>query len=143
MASIKLSSTHAPSAIRARTRNLAIAFTPTCRPKGVRCWLASEDLKIGAPFHQRSKDAIRLHDKLLVVLSETSVASSWVETEVLINLAALERARTNPGETVLFQSPKPFSYPQRLSRELKAGTVFFGAKTEFLLQILGCQQRTG
>jgi hypothetical protein len=36
---------------------------------------------------------------LLVVLSETSVASTWVESEVE---AALERERTADGKTVLF-----------------------------------------
>lgn len=67
--------------------------------KGVRCWFAPEDLKIGDPFRQRIDDAIRRYDKLLVVLSETSVASSWVESEVE---AALERERTAKGEAVLF-----------------------------------------
>jgi uncharacterized protein YjbI with pentapeptide repeats len=67
--------------------------------KGVRCWLASEDLKIGDPFRQRIDDAIRRYDKLLVVLSETSAASSWVESEVE---AALEKERTKEGKAVLF-----------------------------------------
>jgi uncharacterized protein YjbI with pentapeptide repeats len=50
--------------------------------KGVRCWLASEDLKIGDKFRQRIDEAIRYHDKLLLVLSEHSVNSKWVEKEV-------------------------------------------------------------
>lgn len=67
--------------------------------KGVRCWYAPEDLKIGDPFRQRIDDAIRLHDKLLVVLSETSVGSSWVESEVE---SALERERKAKDQVVLF-----------------------------------------
>src|SRR5258708_2518536 len=66
--------------------------------KGVRCWFAPEDLKIGDPFRQRIDEAIRRYDKLLVVLSGTSVASTWVESEVE---AALERERNGAG-TVLF-----------------------------------------
>jgi hypothetical protein len=66
--------------------------------KGVRCWFAPKDLKIGDPFRQRIDEAIRRYDKLLVVLSETSVASTWVESEVE---AALERERQGAG-TVLF-----------------------------------------
>lgn len=54
---------------------------------GVRCWFAPEDLKIGDKFRQRIDDAIRLHDKLLVVLSEASVNSGWVEEEVQAALA--------------------------------------------------------
>lgn len=50
--------------------------------KGVRCWFAPEDLKIGEKFRQRIDEAIRIHDKLLVVLSEESINSAWVEEEV-------------------------------------------------------------
>jgi uncharacterized protein YjbI with pentapeptide repeats len=50
--------------------------------KGVRCWLDKEDLKIGEEFRPRIDEAIRRHDKLLLVLSQQSVKSSWVETEV-------------------------------------------------------------
>ena len=43
------------------------------RQKGIRCWLATEDLKIGDRFRKRINEAIRLHDKLMVILSEHSV----------------------------------------------------------------------
>ena len=39
--------------------------------KGVRCWYAPEDLKIGDKFWHRIDESIRLYDKLLVVLSKT------------------------------------------------------------------------
>jgi hypothetical protein len=55
---------------------------------GVRCWFAPEDLKIGDRFRDEIESAIRLHDKLLLVLTETSVHSSWVREEVE---SALER----------------------------------------------------
>jgi hypothetical protein len=66
---------------------------------GVRCWYAPKDLKIGDKFRQRIDDAIRVHDKLLVVLSESSVASTWVESEVE---SAFERERAAENSTVLF-----------------------------------------
>jgi hypothetical protein len=50
--------------------------------KGVSCWLDKEDLKIGEMFRPRIDEAIRRHDKLLLVLSQHSVKSAWVETEV-------------------------------------------------------------
>lgn len=46
--------------------------------KGVRCWFAPEDLKIGEKFRDRIDESIRLHDKLLLILSENSVSSPWV-----------------------------------------------------------------
>jgi hypothetical protein len=50
--------------------------------RGVRCWFAPEDLKIGDKFRPSFEEAIRMHDKLLVVLSKSSVNSPWVEKEV-------------------------------------------------------------
>ncbi len=49
---------------------------------GVRCWVAPEDLKIGSRIRPSIDESIRLYDKLLLVLSEYSVASQWVEQEV-------------------------------------------------------------
>ncbi len=55
---------------------------------GVRCWFAPEDLRIGDRLRPSFDEAIRLHDKLMVLLSESSIKSSWVEKEVE---AAFER----------------------------------------------------
>lgn len=66
--------------------------------RGVRCWYAPEDLKIGDKFRQKIDEAIRLHDKLLVILSEDSISSVWVEEEVE---SAFERERRE-NRLVLF-----------------------------------------
>jgi hypothetical protein len=66
--------------------------------KGVRCWFAPEDMKIGDRIRPRIDETIRLYDKLLLVLSKTSVASQWVEQEVE---TALARERQQ-GTTILF-----------------------------------------
>ena len=50
--------------------------------KGVRCWFAPEDMKIGDKIRTRIDEVIRIHDKLLLVLSQNSVTSAWVEKEV-------------------------------------------------------------
>ncbi len=50
--------------------------------RGVRCWFAPQDMKIGDRIRQRIDEVIRIHDRLLLVLSQNSVASSWVEKEV-------------------------------------------------------------
>jgi uncharacterized protein YjbI with pentapeptide repeats len=50
--------------------------------KGVRCWFAPHDMKIGDKIRPIVDDSIRLHDKLLLILSEHSVQSNWVEHEV-------------------------------------------------------------
>jgi uncharacterized protein YjbI with pentapeptide repeats len=66
--------------------------------KSVRCWFAPEDMKIGANILDTLDEAIRLQDKVLLVLSEASIASDWVEDEVTKAFAE-ERRR---GGTVLF-----------------------------------------
>lgn len=50
--------------------------------KGVRCWFAPEDMKIGDKIKLAIDQAIRLRDKLLLILSEYSINSDWVEKEV-------------------------------------------------------------
>ena len=66
--------------------------------RGVRCWFAPEDLKIGDEIRPRIDEAIRIHDKLLIVLSENSVGSPWVKKEVE---TAFEKERKQK-RTVLF-----------------------------------------
>ena len=63
--------------------------------KGVRCWYAPHDLPIGAPILSGIDQAIRVHDKVLLILSSASVESGWVEKEVQMAIAreATERRR--------------------------------------------------
>jgi uncharacterized protein YjbI with pentapeptide repeats len=49
---------------------------------GVRCWYAAEDMSGGKKIHEEIDAAIRLHDKLLLILSENSMKSEWVKTEI-------------------------------------------------------------
>ena len=48
----------------------------------LRVWYAPEDVQGGQKLHEQIEAAIRIHDKLLVVLSEASLQSEWVKTEV-------------------------------------------------------------
>lgn len=68
------------------------------RAKNLRCWFAPEDLKIGDRFQERIEESIRHFDKVMIVLSEASVQSRWVEREV--NAAREREDREN--RTVLF-----------------------------------------
>lgn len=65
---------------------------------GVRCWFAPENLKIGAKIRPAIDQSIRLHDKLLIILSENSIRSQWVENEIE---TALEKERKD-DKVVLF-----------------------------------------
>lgn len=66
--------------------------------RGVRCWFASEDMKIGDKLRKRIDEAIHIHEKLLLLLSEHSIKSNWIEDEVE---AALEKEQRQQRE-VLF-----------------------------------------
>jgi len=48
----------------------------------VRCWFAPKDIQGGKKIHEQIDHAVKIYDKLLLVLSESSVASKWVETEI-------------------------------------------------------------
>lgn len=76
-----------------RQQALASRLHADLDARGIRNWLATEDLKIGDRFRQVIHDQIRLHDKLLLVLSRDSIASPWVEREVLSALELEDRTR--------------------------------------------------
>jgi hypothetical protein len=81
-----------------RDEQLAERLHADLQAKAVRVWYAPEDLKIGDKFRARIDESIRIHDKLLLVLSENSISSAWVEKEVE---TAFERERKE-NRTVLF-----------------------------------------
>jgi hypothetical protein len=65
---------------------------------GVRCWFAPHDLPTGAKIWDAIDEAIRVRDKVLLILSKRAIASEWVEDEVMKGFA--EERRRN--QLVLF-----------------------------------------
>jgi len=84
--------------------------------KGVKCFYAPEDMKIGDPIRQRIDVEIGQHAKLLLVLSANSVASNWVESEVE---AAFERER---------QTKTTMLFPIRLDEAVMETTAAWAAE---------------
>jgi hypothetical protein len=81
-----------------RDEDFARRLHADLQDRGVRCWFAPEDMKIWAKILDTLDEAVRLRDKVLLVLSEASIKSEWVEDEVTRAFAE-ERSR---GITVLF-----------------------------------------
>ena len=50
---------------------------------GVRCWFAPHDIQGGKKVFEQIEGAIRVYDKLLLILSEDSMQSNWVKTEII------------------------------------------------------------
>jgi hypothetical protein len=66
--------------------------------KGVRSWFAPQDIKGGEKLHEQIDAAIRLHDKLLLILSPHSIESEWVKTEI----AKARRREVRDKQRILF-----------------------------------------
>jgi len=64
----------------------------------LRVWYAPHDIKAGRKTHEQIYEAIRVHDKVLLVVSEHSMNSEWVLTEIR---RARKREREE-GRQVLF-----------------------------------------
>ncbi len=64
----------------------------------LRVWYAPEDMRGGRKIVDQIDQAIRVHDKLLLVLSKSSMGSDWVKHEVI---RAVEREKAE-GHQVLF-----------------------------------------
>lgn len=68
-------------------RTIARRLYADLQSHNVRCWFAPEDLKWSERIRSGIAEAIRLHDKLLLILVKSSVASGWIEHEIKAALA--------------------------------------------------------
>jgi len=66
--------------------------------KGVRCWFAPHDIRGGQKVHEQIDEAIRVYDRLLLILSPSSMHSRWVKVEI----AHARRKELESGNKVLF-----------------------------------------
>src|SRR5260370_1320457 len=98
-----------------RDQEFADRLYTDLQSKGVRCWFAPEDMKIGDKISRRIDESIAQYDKLLLILSAHSVASWWVEYEVEKALAKERQAQ----RTVLF--------PIRLDEQIIQSTTDWAA----------------
>jgi len=65
---------------------------------GVRCWFAPHHLQLGKKLHEQIDEAIRMYDKLLLILSQDSMNSEWVKTEI----AKARKREIREGRRMLF-----------------------------------------
>lgn len=68
------------------------------RDKGIRTWFSHEDLEFGEKIHEAIFSAIDSFDRLIIVLSENSMQSNWVNSELH---RAMKRQKAE-GRDVLF-----------------------------------------
>jgi hypothetical protein len=63
------------------------------RAEKLRVWFAPEDIQGGKKLYEQVERAIQVHDRLLLVLSESSIHSEWVTTEIRNALEGREEGR--------------------------------------------------
>jgi hypothetical protein len=66
--------------------------------KGVRCWFAPHDVQGGKKLRPQLDEAIRMHEKLLLILSRDSITSEWVKLEI----RTARQREVAEGKRVLF-----------------------------------------
>jgi hypothetical protein len=66
--------------------------------RGVRCWFAPHDIRGGRKIHEQIDEAIRVYDKLLLILSNASMTSDWVGEEI----ARARKRERNENRRMLF-----------------------------------------
>jgi hypothetical protein len=65
-----------------RDQDFAERLHADLQDRGVRCWFAPHDLPIRGEILDEIDAAIRLRDKLLLIVSEHSIKSNWIEDEI-------------------------------------------------------------
>jgi hypothetical protein len=117
---------------------------------GVRCWLATEKLKKRDSNHAIIDSAVKLHDKVLLVLSEVSIKKDWAENEYNY---ALEKEMKN-GRTALVPiilddavkyTEKPWAIKMRRSRYIYDFTMWkdsdsYQENLSYLVSGLGAEE---
>ncbi len=76
-------------------RTFAEQLHDDLQDQGVRCWLVPDELKGGQDLQLRLSQALGQNDKLIIVLSDTSMASEWIagELKAMRELEKQERRR--------------------------------------------------
>ena len=65
-----------------KDREFASRLHIDLQANGVRCWFAPHDVQGGKKLHEQIDEAIRVYDRLLLILSPSSMNSEWVKTEI-------------------------------------------------------------
>ncbi len=65
-----------------RDERFAEELVARLRQAGIKIWYAPEDMRAGQKIHDQIKAAISQFDKLLIILSPSSMQSEWVRTEL-------------------------------------------------------------
>jgi uncharacterized protein YjbI with pentapeptide repeats len=82
------------------------------RAEGLRAWFAPENIQGGKRIFDQIEQAIHIHDRLLLVLSDASMSSNWVATEIRnARLAELreQRQKIFPIRIVPFERVQAWS----------------------------------
>ncbi len=66
---------------------LAYRLHADLQASGVRCWFAPHDMRPGTVITKEIDRAIHIQEKVLLLLSQDTIASGWVDYEVEITLA--------------------------------------------------------
>ncbi len=66
-----------------KDREFAKRLHADLQDKGVRCWFAPHDIHGGEHVIEQIDVAIRMHERVLLILSTDSMKSKWVETEIV------------------------------------------------------------
>jgi len=65
-----------------KDERFAARLCSNLQENGVRCWYAPHHMKGGEKIGRQIQDAIACYDKLLIVLSNSSMRSQWVRVEI-------------------------------------------------------------
>jgi hypothetical protein len=91
------------------------------RDQGLRVWFAPDDMRGGMPIQIQIDEAIHAFDKVLLVLSEASMGSKWVATELRHTRREEERVgrrKLFPIRLVGYEEVKKWELPDSAGEDL-------------------------
>jgi hypothetical protein len=91
------------------------------RDEGLRAWFDEEHVSGARELHPQIDEAIRVHDKLLLILSESSMRSNWVLNEIRRTRLAEKREgrrKLFPVRVIDFERIKEWELPDSSGEDL-------------------------
>jgi hypothetical protein len=89
-----------------RDHDLVARLNLALRERGIRTWFSQDDLDAGTKIHEAVFEAIASFDRLIVVLSESSIRSQWVIAEMQ---RAMRRQREEKRDILFPVSLLPYN----------------------------------
>jgi hypothetical protein len=92
------------------------------RVRGIRAWLAAEEIKVGDSLTKTVKDGLTGSQWLIAIISPNSASSEWFEREIRMGISEeISRGRTFVLPALIAETPVPAALREKAFADFRLG----------------------